>query len=77
MNLHAVPLRPLSRRERHVLQCLVKGMSNKEIGRELGCSVDTVKVYMRMIMAKLNVRNRVEAALWTYANLETVTREPL
>jgi DNA-binding NarL/FixJ family response regulator len=38
-------------------------MSNKELARHFGLSEKTVKYYMTNILQKLQVRNRVEAAL--------------
>lgn len=57
------PLADLTERERDVLDCVAAGMSNKEVGERLHLSEKTVKHYMTIIMEKLGVRNRVEAAL--------------
>jgi len=51
----------LTRREGEVLSLLVRGRSNKEIGRSLGLQEITVKLHVRNIFRKLKVRNRVEA----------------
>ena len=59
----ASPLDELIPREREILESLAAGLSNKEIGRELFLSEKTVKHYMTNILQKLQVRNRVEAAL--------------
>jgi DNA-binding NarL/FixJ family response regulator len=53
----------LTQREEQILQCVANGRTNKEIARELNLSEKTVKHYMTNIMHKLQVRNRVEAAL--------------
>lgn len=53
----------LTTREEEILRLVAKGLSNKEIGRELALQEKTVKHYMTNIMHKLQVRNRVEAAL--------------
>ena len=51
----------LTPRETEVLQRLIVGQSNKEIGRELGLQEITIKLHVRNIFRKLGVRNRVEA----------------
>lgn len=51
----------LTARETAVLKSLVRGRSNKEIGRELGLQEITVKLHVRNVFRKLGVRNRVEA----------------
>lgn len=57
------PIDQLTAREREILENLASGMSNKEIGEKLFLSEKTVKHYMTNILQKLQVRNRVEAAL--------------
>lgn len=57
------PIDDLTEREQEILECLAGGLSNKEIGEKLFLSEKTVKHYMTNIMHKLQVRNRVEAAL--------------
>jgi DNA-binding NarL/FixJ family response regulator len=59
----ASPLDELTAREREILEGLAAGLSNKEIGEQLFLSEKTVKHYMTNILQKLQVRNRVEAAL--------------
>lgn len=56
----AYPL--LTHREREVLQGLVEGCSNKEISNALNISTETVKSHIKHIYAKLDVKNRLEAA---------------
>jgi DNA-binding NarL/FixJ family response regulator len=53
----------LSRRETEILGLLAQGQSNKEIARHVGLQEITVKVHLSSIYRKLDVRNRVEAAL--------------
>jgi two-component system nitrate/nitrite response regulator NarL len=53
----------LSEREERTLSLLASGMSNAEIGRQLGVTERTIKSHVTKILAKLKVRNRVEAAL--------------
>ncbi|WP_243375650.1 response regulator [Microvirga solisilvae] len=53
----------LSDREEQVLMLILRGLSNRMIGDELGLTEKTVKGYVTTIMERLNVRNRVEAAM--------------
>jgi len=53
----------LTEREEGILRLVSLGCSNKEIGRHLDLQEKTVKHYMTGILQKLNVRNRVEAAV--------------
>jgi DNA-binding NarL/FixJ family response regulator len=57
------PLSLLTAREEQILAYVAKGMKNREIGDELNLSEKTVKHYMTNILQKLQVRNRVTAAL--------------
>jgi DNA-binding NarL/FixJ family response regulator len=59
----ADPLAELTHRERDILDHLAVGLSNKEIGQKLFLSEKTVKHHITNILQKLQVRNRVEAAL--------------
>jgi two-component system NarL family response regulator len=53
----------LSNREKAILQLLVKGRSNKEIGASLFISEDTVKTYLKSLFVKLKVHDRTEAVI--------------
>lgn len=53
----------LTAREEQILESVSRGLSNKEIGRELNITEKTVKHYVTNVLQKLQVRNRVEAAL--------------
>ena len=53
----------LTPREFEILRHLAEGQSNKEIGRDLGITDGTVKLHVRSILRKLEVRSRVEAAV--------------
>ncbi len=59
----AVPEYDLTSREKDIYASLAHGMSNKEIARTFNCTERTVKHHVTNIMQKLNVRNRVQAAL--------------
>jgi len=52
----------LSQREREVLKLIAQGCSNQEIAQQLYLSLGTVKSYVRMILNKLSVDDRVQAA---------------
>jgi DNA-binding NarL/FixJ family response regulator len=58
----------LTDRERQILEELAGGSSNKEIGQKLFLAEKTVKHYVTNILQKLQVRNRVEAALLAQKN---------
>lgn len=52
---------PLSKREGDVLQLIGRGMTNKEIARELGLSVATVKHHVHNVLEKLSLPRRAHA----------------
>jgi len=57
------PLAALTAREEQILNLVAEGHSNKEVGTRLDLREKTVKHYMTNILQKLQVRNRVEAAI--------------
>lgn len=66
----ADPIGSLTRREREVLACVAEGGSNHDIARKLCISERTVKTHLTRIFAKLDVKNRLAAALAFYGKLE-------
>jgi len=66
-------LRGLTRREREVLAQVAKGISNPDIARQLSVSQQTVKTHLTRIFAKLEVRNRLGAALAFYGKEASVS----
>ena len=56
----------LTDREREVLDHVARGQSNKVIAQALDISHNTVKLHVRHIMDKLNLRSRVEAAVFAF-----------
>ncbi|AMO38127.1 DNA-binding transcriptional dual regulator NarL [Thauera humireducens] len=54
----------LTEQEQRILDKIAAGLSNKMIGRELNIAEGTVKVHVKHILRKLNLRSRVEAAVW-------------
>lgn len=58
------PFRPLSEREMEVLECVVRGLSNKEIAGLLGISHQTVKNHVTSILRKFSVEDRTQAVVY-------------
>lgn len=58
------PFHPLSEREMEVLNCVVKGKSNKEVAAALGISHQTVKNHVTSILRKFNVEDRTQAVVY-------------
>ncbi|MFC5747561.1 response regulator [Actinomadura rugatobispora] len=56
----------LTPREREVLALVGAGLSNAEIARRLHVVEGTVKAYVSAILTRLEVRNRVQAAIIAY-----------
>lgn len=56
----------LTPREREVLELLSKGLRNKEIAKQFGVSLATVKVHVHHVLEKFEVHNRREAVRRAY-----------
>ncbi len=54
----------LTEQESKVLEHISAGKSNKLIAHELGITEGTVKVHVKHLLKKLNLKSRVEAAVW-------------
>ncbi len=62
------PIESLSPRERNLLEALSKGLTNRELSKELGISENTVKFHLSNLFEKLDVKNRAQAIAFFYAN---------
>jgi DNA-binding NarL/FixJ family response regulator len=59
---------PLTDRETQVIRHVSMGLSNREIGKSLGISIETVKEHVQNILRKLDVNDRTQAAIWAINN---------
>lgn len=54
--------------EMAVCKAIVAGRQNKEIARDQGRAVGTIKVHIDSMLRKVGVRNRVQLAVWAVQN---------
>ena len=54
----------LTEQEGKILELITTGKSNKLIAHDLGITEGTVKVHVKHLLKKLNLKSRVEAAVW-------------
>ena len=59
----------LTAKEAEILQLIARGASNKDIARELFISSNTAKTHVYNIFKKINVANRLQAAIWARQHL--------
>lgn len=60
---HKTPASKITPREQEIIRVILTGLSNQEIGKQLGISRETVKRHVRNIYDKLGVSTRMELAL--------------
>ncbi len=58
----------LTKREKEILKQISVGSSNKQIGRKFEITEGTVKVHVKNLLKKMNLKSRVEAAVWAVEN---------
>ncbi|MCF3793203.1 LuxR C-terminal-related transcriptional regulator, partial [Salmonella enterica] len=56
----------LTPRERDILKLLAQGLPNKMIARRLEITDSTVKVHVKHMLKKMNLKSRVEASVWEH-----------
>ncbi|MEM1076001.1 MAG: response regulator transcription factor [Pseudomonadota bacterium] len=66
------PIHQLSRKERAMLEALSKGLTNRELAKELGITINTVKFHLSNLYEKLNVRNRAQAIAFYYSSRQSM-----
>ena len=59
-------LSELTEREREVLLCIARGLSNKELAQQLVIADNTVKTHVKRILTKLGARDRAQAIVIAY-----------
>lgn len=65
---HHDPTEALTPTEKKVLELIGDGMSNREIGDQLGLAEKTVKNHVTGLLAKMGFRRRTQAAAWVAAH---------
>jgi len=58
----------LTPREGEVLRGVTQGLTNREIGDQLGISYETVKEHVQHTLRKIGVSDRTQAAVWAVRN---------
>jgi DNA-binding CsgD family transcriptional regulator len=67
----------LEEREKEILYCLASGLSNQEIGRQLGVSPHTARNLVSRLLVKLDASSRTEAAVWAVSHGIVATQSML
>jgi len=53
----------LTKRERDIVKCIIKGMTNEQIAELLNISIGTVKIHVHNILQKKDMKRRVDVIL--------------
>jgi len=61
----------LTKREREILDYICAGLSNKAIARNLNITDSTVKVHIKHLLRKFNLKSRLEIAVWSHEHNHT------
>ena len=64
-------------RELEILTLITGGLTNGEIGEELGLSINSIKTYIRQAYRKIDVERRTQAVAWGMANGLVAEAEPV
>ena len=67
----------LTRRELEVIEWIVAGKRNHDIGKILDCSPRTVQKHVQHILEKLHLENRTEVCVWWYEHRLTRGATPV
>jgi NarL family two-component system response regulator LiaR len=70
------PFQPLSPREREVLDLIATGHSNRQIAHELIIGEQTVKTHVSNILTKLDLQDRVQAAIFALRHQQRADNPP-
>jgi two-component system NarL family response regulator len=67
----------MTKREREVIKFVADGLSNKEIGKRLHVSTNTIRSHIHNIMEKLALHTRLEIANYTFneSSIKNITKE--
>ena len=72
----ADPFQPLSPREREVLDLIASGQSNRQIANKLTIGEQTVKTHVSNILMKLDLQDRVQAAIFALRHQQQADHPP-
>lgn len=74
-DLRSDPISALSRKERAMLEALSKGLTNRELSKELGITINTVKFHLSNLYDKLSVKNRAQAIAFFYSSRLAIEKD--